>query len=175
MPGDVTTFETGFATPAWQRPSRMDVIPAGPARRQWSADGKARIVAASFEPGANIAQIARTNELLPQQLYAWRHDSMSSHASSCAPIPIRSKICFPTTGSTAAYFAAWSSIRLPDTHRSGCLSAYDRLAVDAKIRRSPAAAHAVDHHRAATLLIKLHSLHPPPPRKHRGLSGLAPF
>ncbi|ATI79856.1 hypothetical protein A6768_07340 [Sphingobium yanoikuyae] len=54
----------------------MDVIPAGPARRRWSAEAKARIIASSFEPGANIAEIARTHGLLPQQLYAWRHDSI---------------------------------------------------------------------------------------------------
>jgi len=35
----------------------MDVIPAGPARRRWSAEAKARIIASSFEPGANIAEI----------------------------------------------------------------------------------------------------------------------
>src|SRR3546814_5314005 len=59
-----------------QRPSRMDVIPAGPTRRRRSAEAKARIIASSFEPGANIAEIARTHGLLPQQLYAWRHDSI---------------------------------------------------------------------------------------------------
>ena len=45
-------------------------------RRRWSAEAKAQIIASSFEPGANIAQIARTHGLLPQQLYAWRHDSI---------------------------------------------------------------------------------------------------
>lgn len=45
-------------------------------RRRWSAESKARIIASSFEPGANIAAIARTHGLLPQQLYAWRHDSI---------------------------------------------------------------------------------------------------
>ena len=45
-------------------------------RRRWSAEAKARIIASSFEPGANIAEIARTHGLLPQQLYAWRHDSI---------------------------------------------------------------------------------------------------
>ena len=64
----------------------MDVIPAGPARRQWSADAKARIVAASFEPGANIAEIARTHELVPQQLYAWRHDSMRARRLAGEPL-----------------------------------------------------------------------------------------
>jgi transposase len=64
----------------------MDVVPAGPARRQWSAEAKLRIVAASFELGANIAQIARTNELLPQQLYAWRHDSMRAQRLASEPL-----------------------------------------------------------------------------------------
>lgn len=86
MPGDVTTFETSFATPGRQRPLRMDVIPAGPARRQWTAEAKARIIAASFEPGANIAAIARTNDLLPQQLYAWRHDSIRAQRLSREPL-----------------------------------------------------------------------------------------
>ncbi|WCP15953.1 hypothetical protein sphantq_04443 (plasmid) [Sphingobium sp. AntQ-1] len=76
MADDVRTFETGFERPEGQRPSRMDVIPAGPMRRRWSAEAKARIIASSFEPGANIAEIARTHGLLPQQLYAWRHDSI---------------------------------------------------------------------------------------------------
>src|SRR3546814_11452940 len=73
---EVRTFETGFERQEGQRPSRMDVIPAGPTRRRWSAEAKARIIASSFEPGANIAEIARTHGLLPQQLYAWRHDSI---------------------------------------------------------------------------------------------------
>ena len=76
MADDVRTFETGFERQEGQRPSRMDVIPAGPSRRRWSAEAKARIIASSFEPGANIAEIARAHGLLPQQLYAWRHDSI---------------------------------------------------------------------------------------------------
>lgn len=86
MPGDVTTFETSFATPERQRPSRMDVIPAGRGRRSWSAEAKARITAESFEPGANIAQIARTHDLLPQQLYAWRHDRIRGRRSASEPL-----------------------------------------------------------------------------------------
>lgn len=74
MASDESTFETSFATSEHQRPSRMDVIPAGRGRRRWSEEAKARIIASSFEPGANIAQIARTHDLLPQQLYAWRHE-----------------------------------------------------------------------------------------------------
>lgn len=98
MASDETTFETSFATPARQRASRMDVIPAGPARRQWSAEAKARIIAASFEPGANIAEIARNHELLPQQLYAWRHDSMRTQRLACEPLGFVPAIVDDPTG-----------------------------------------------------------------------------
>ena len=86
MADDVTTFETSFATSERQRPSRMDVIPAGRGRRIWSAEAKARIIAESFEPGANIAQIARTHDLLPQQLYAWRHERIRGRRSASEPM-----------------------------------------------------------------------------------------
>ncbi len=75
MTDDVTTFETTFESQEGRRPSRMDVIPAGRARRRWTAEAKARIIASSFEAGANVAQIARAHDMLPQQLYAWRHES----------------------------------------------------------------------------------------------------
>lgn len=45
-------------------------------RRRWSAEAKARIIALSFEPRDNIAEIARTHGLLPQQLYVWRFDAV---------------------------------------------------------------------------------------------------
>ena len=54
----VTTFESGFeVSDAGAR--RLDVIPAGPARRRWSAEAKARIVAESLAPGANVSEVAR--------------------------------------------------------------------------------------------------------------------
>ena len=70
----------------------MDVIPAGRGRRLWSAEAKARIIAESFEPGANIAQIARTHDLLPQQLYAWRHDRIRGQKSAREPLGFASVI-----------------------------------------------------------------------------------
>jgi len=51
----------------------------------------------------------------------------------------------------------------------------DRLAINPEITRSSTATHLVHQHAAANLLIKLHSLHPPPPQNRRGLSGLARF
>ena len=86
MASDEGPFETSFATSEHQRPSRMDVIPAGRVRRRWTDEAKARIIAASFEPGANIAQIARTHDLLPQQIYAWRHDHIRGRKLAGEPL-----------------------------------------------------------------------------------------
>ena len=82
MASDASPFETSFATSEHQRPSRMDVIPAGRGRRRWTVEAKARIIASSFEPGANIAQIARAHDLVPQQLYGKRQNTPTSRCQA---------------------------------------------------------------------------------------------
>ena len=44
-------------------------------RRSWSADDKARILAASMRPGANVSEVARRHGLSPQQLFGWRREA----------------------------------------------------------------------------------------------------
>jgi transposase len=86
--GIETTFETTFESKVGGRPRRMDVIPAGAARRMWSPDAKARIVEKSFVAGANITAIARANDLLPQQLYAWRHTVLKAREMAFVPVVV---------------------------------------------------------------------------------------
>jgi hypothetical protein len=38
---------------------RMDVVVSGGGRRSWAPDVKARIIAESMVPGANVAEVAR--------------------------------------------------------------------------------------------------------------------
>ena len=68
----VTTFESSFEARETGQVQRLDVIPAGPARRRWTADAKSRIIAESMAPGANVSEVARRHGMVPQQLYAWR-------------------------------------------------------------------------------------------------------
>ncbi len=75
MADDVTPFESSFETSAPDRPRRMDVIPAGRGRRNWTPEAKARIISESMQLRANVADIARRNDMLPQQLYAWRREA----------------------------------------------------------------------------------------------------
>lgn len=73
--GNVTTSESSFETSGRVRLQRMDVVPAGRVRRSWTPEAKARIIAESMEPQANVADIARSNDMVPQQLYAWRREA----------------------------------------------------------------------------------------------------
>lgn len=51
---------------------RLEVITGVGGRRSWSHEDKARIVAESFAPRANVSAVARRYGLRPQQVYAWR-------------------------------------------------------------------------------------------------------
>lgn len=53
----------------------MDVIPVGRERRAWTPEAKARIIAESMQVRANVAEISPRNDMLPQQLYAWRREA----------------------------------------------------------------------------------------------------
>ena len=83
--GDVTTFESSFESNGNGRARPMEVIPAGRERRQWTPEAKARIIAESMAPRANVADIARRNDILPQQLYAWRREARERMESDDAP------------------------------------------------------------------------------------------
>jgi len=53
------------------RAERLDGAPVGE-RRRWSDDFKDRAIAASLEPGTNISALARSLDITPSQLFAWR-------------------------------------------------------------------------------------------------------
>src|ERR1700716_915127 len=52
---------------------RIEVITGQRRRRRWTAQEKARIVAESFEEGANISEVARRNGVVRGLLTGWRH------------------------------------------------------------------------------------------------------
>ena len=82
---DVTTFESSFESSWVDRPQRMDVLPGGRERRLWTPEAKARIIAESMAVRANVAEIARRYDMLPQQLYAWRREAREWMESGDAP------------------------------------------------------------------------------------------
>lgn len=63
-------------------PRTFAVLTAQPVRRRrkprdWSDDEKARIVAATLQPGANVSAVARSEGLDPSQLYGWRRKALA--------------------------------------------------------------------------------------------------
>ncbi|QPC95510.1 transposase [Mesorhizobium sp. INR15] len=57
--------------------SRLDESPPL-LRRRWSAEAKARILEAALAPGANVSAVARTHDVSPQQVFAWRRKAIRS-------------------------------------------------------------------------------------------------
>jgi transposase len=68
---------------------RIELITGTGRRRRWSSDDKVRIVVESFEPGANVSEVARRHGLSPQQLFAWRREArgMSGQSVEVAGAP----------------------------------------------------------------------------------------
>src|ERR1700692_4014345 len=57
---------------ASERRSRIDIRTGIGRRRRWSDEAKGRVVAASYEPGAVVSEVARRHDITPQHLFAWR-------------------------------------------------------------------------------------------------------
>ncbi len=65
------------------QPRTFEILTAEPVRRRrkprdWSDDEKARIIAATLQPGANVSAVARSEGLDPSQLYGWRRKALAS-------------------------------------------------------------------------------------------------
>jgi transposase len=54
---------------------RFEVFTGAGRRRTWSAEEKARIVAASYVVGETVCSVARRHALTPQQLFTWRREA----------------------------------------------------------------------------------------------------
>src|ERR1700758_2906927 len=69
---------------------RVELMTGQRRRRRWTAEEKARIVAESFEEGANISEVARRHGVVRGLLTVWRH-KFATAASFQAPgfVPVR--------------------------------------------------------------------------------------
>jgi transposase len=60
--------------------SGVEVLSGPERRRRWSAEQKRLIVAEAFAPGASVCEVARRRDVVPGQIYRWRHDLRSTAA-----------------------------------------------------------------------------------------------
>ena len=65
---------------------RIEVLTGPGRRRKWSDDEKARIVAATLQPGAVVTEVARRWQVCPQQVFGWRRAMRLGTAAATAPV-----------------------------------------------------------------------------------------
>ncbi len=69
---------------------RIEVITGQRRRRRWTAQEKARIVAESFEEGANISEVARRHGVVRGLLTVWRHKvAAAAGVSALGFVPVQ--------------------------------------------------------------------------------------
>jgi transposase len=69
---------------------RIEVITGQSRRRRWTSEEKARIVAESFEAGANISEVSRRNGVARGLLTAWRRQfAMAARGKVPSFVPVR--------------------------------------------------------------------------------------
>jgi transposase len=54
--------------------ANVEVLPGPERRRRWSEEQKRAIVAAAFEAGAVVRDVARQADVTPSLIYRWRRD-----------------------------------------------------------------------------------------------------
>src|SRR5258708_37597045 len=63
----------------------VEVLPGRERRGRWSSEQKQSIVAAAFEPGAVVRDVARQADVTPSLIYRWRRD-LQAAANSFAQV-----------------------------------------------------------------------------------------
>jgi transposase len=88
---------------------RIEVITGQRRRRRWTAQEKARIVAESFEEGANISEVARRHGVVRGLLTVWRHKvavAAGVNAPGFVPVQIASESSRATADEPSCVAAA---------------------------------------------------------------------
>jgi transposase len=96
---------------------RIEVITGRRRRRRWTAQEKARIVAESFQEGANISEVARRHGVVRGLLTVWRHKVAAAAGVSApgfVPVQIASEAS-PATADEPGRRAAAANRRLQET------------------------------------------------------------
>ena len=52
--------------------ARMEIITSGGRRRRWPDEDKLRVLEEAAQPGARLSDVARRQDILPQQIRRWR-------------------------------------------------------------------------------------------------------
>ena len=90
----------------------VEIITGRERRRRWSVQEKLRIVAATYEPGACVRQVAASNDVYPGLVFTWRRQAREGTLAlpdaptfmavrTSAPVPCRPFEAAPTASHAA--------------------------------------------------------------------------
>jgi transposase len=92
--------------------SRVEVMSGPERRRRWSEEQKRAIVAEAFAPGASVSVVARRADVVPGQIYRWRHE-LGSAAAGFAAVVVSPPSCQrPETDTAVIEVALGAGIRV---------------------------------------------------------------
>ncbi|PRD40496.1 hypothetical protein C5748_26720 [Phyllobacterium phragmitis] len=81
----------------------VEVITSVERRRRWSREEKERLVAATFEPGASVSEVARSAGIHAGQLFRWRKELCQISTPSAPPfMPVKVVAALPEPEAPAA-------------------------------------------------------------------------
>ena len=99
---------------------RMTVISGAERRRRWSDEDRARILAATFEPGAVIAEVARREDVCTSLVFKWRREmrhAAEANARGFAPVVIEPAPVAPSSPtSSSCSGSAVIEVELKEAH-----------------------------------------------------------
>lgn len=76
----------------------IEIVTGRERRRQWSVEEKLRMVAATYEPGACVKQVAASHDLYPGLLFTWRRQAREGTLAPAAMpvfLPVRASASAP--------------------------------------------------------------------------------
>jgi transposase len=124
-------FDSTFESEA-REVHRLEVINGALGRRRWSPEAKGRIVAESLAPGVVVSEVARRHDLLPQQLFAWRHQARQGRLA----LPAEALSFVPVIGTAEMPSPSATSLEVP-TAVSGVPSGTIEVALAGAVVRVP--------------------------------------
>jgi transposase len=96
---------------------RMTVISGAERRRRWSDEDRARILAATFEPGAVIAEVARREDVCTSLVFKWRREmrhAAEANARGFAPVVIEPAPVAPSASTSSKSGSAVIEVELKE-------------------------------------------------------------
>ena len=92
----------------------IEIVTGRERRRRWSVEEKLRMVAATYEPGACVKQVAASHDLYPGLLFTWRRQAREGTLT-----PPAMPLFLPVRAAAAASVPAPGTAHQPASRAAG--------------------------------------------------------